>query len=116
MLLCLVAGTVSHDKTKAGNIQVVWLDNKVVLLSHRYCLEREDPSSYVLCDTIGRTGSDNEWKTECFRIVGDHEKPLMLQSLWKPKEGFSRRFEIQKRESVEAQSAKDTDTITAGIC
>ncbi|XP_055039882.2 ras-associating and dilute domain-containing protein-like isoform X2 [Misgurnus anguillicaudatus] len=81
----------------------------------RYCLESEDPSSYVLCDTIGRTGLDNEWKTECFRIVGDHEKPLMLQSLWKPKEGFSRRFEIQKRASVEAQTSKDTDTITAGL-
>ncbi|NP_001272317.2 Ras-associating and dilute domain-containing protein-like [Danio rerio] len=81
----------------------------------RYCLEKEDPSAYVLCDVIGRTGSDHEWKTECFRVVGDYEKPLMLQSLWKPKEGFSRRFEIQKRATVEAQSAKDTDTITAGL-
>lgn len=81
----------------------------------RYCLEKEDSSAYVLCDVIGRTGLDHEWKTECFRVVGDHEKPLMLQSLWKPKEGFSRRFEIQRRASVEAQSAKDTDTITAGL-
>ncbi|XP_051744349.1 ras-associating and dilute domain-containing protein-like isoform X6 [Ctenopharyngodon idella] len=81
----------------------------------RYCLEKEDSSAYVLCDVIGRTGLDHEWKTECFRVVGDHEKPLMLQSLWKPKEGFLRRFEIQKRASVEAQSAKDTDTITAGL-
>lgn len=78
-------------------------------------MEKEDPSLFVLCDVIGRPGLDNEWKTECFRVVGDHEKPLMLQSLWKPKEGFSRRFEIQKRSSVEAQSAKDTDNITAGI-
>lgn len=38
----------------------------------------------------------------------------MLQSLWKPKEGFSRRFEIQKRVSVEEQTAKETDTVTAG--
>ncbi|XP_051573638.1 ras-associating and dilute domain-containing protein-like isoform X2 [Myxocyprinus asiaticus] len=81
----------------------------------RYCLEKEDPSAYLLCDVIGRTGLDNEWKTECFRVVGDHEKPLVLQSLWKPKEGFSRRFEIQKRASVEAQSAKDADTVTAGL-
>ncbi|KAK6311978.1 hypothetical protein J4Q44_G00176420 [Coregonus suidteri] len=81
----------------------------------RYCLEKEDPSQYVLCDVIGQTGADHQWKTECFRVVGDHEKPLMLQSLWKPKEGFSRRFEIQKRVSVEEQSAKDTDTVTAGI-
>ncbi|XP_026073470.1 ras-associating and dilute domain-containing protein-like isoform X2 [Carassius auratus] len=81
----------------------------------RYCLEKEDSSAYVLCDVIGRTGSDHEWKTECCRVVGDHEKPLMLQSLWKPKEGFSRRFEIQKRENVEALSAKNTDTVTAGL-
>uniref|UniRef100_A0A8C1E0C0 Ras-associating and dilute domain-containing protein-like n=1 Tax=Cyprinus carpio carpio TaxID=630221 RepID=A0A8C1E0C0_CYPCA len=81
----------------------------------RYCLEKEDSSAYVLCDVIGRTGLDHEWKTECCRVVGDHEKPLMLQSLWKPKEGFSRRFEIQKRANVEALSAKNTDTITAGL-
>uniref|UniRef100_A0A8C1HRS8 Ras-associating and dilute domain-containing protein-like n=1 Tax=Cyprinus carpio carpio TaxID=630221 RepID=A0A8C1HRS8_CYPCA len=81
----------------------------------RYCLEKEDSSAYVLCDVIGRTGLDHEWKTECCRVVGDHEKPLMLQSLWKPKDGFSRRFEIQKRANVEAQSAKNTDTITAGL-
>ncbi|XP_071256349.1 ras-associating and dilute domain-containing protein-like isoform X2 [Salvelinus alpinus] len=81
----------------------------------RYCLEKQDPSRYVLCDVIGQTGADHQWKTECFRVVGDHEKPLMLQSHWKPKEGFSRRFEIQKRVSVEEQSAKETDTVTAGI-
>uniref|UniRef100_A0A8C8ICT8 Uncharacterized protein n=1 Tax=Oncorhynchus tshawytscha TaxID=74940 RepID=A0A8C8ICT8_ONCTS len=81
----------------------------------RYCLEKEDPSRYVLCDVIGQTGADHQWKTECFRVVGAHEKPLMLQSLWKPKEGFSRRFEIQKRVSVEEQTAKETDTVTAGI-
>lgn len=39
----------------------------------------------------------------------------MLQSLWKPKDGFSRRFEIQLRASVEEQSLKDRDTITAGM-
>ncbi|XP_060946379.1 ras-associating and dilute domain-containing protein-like [Limanda limanda] len=81
----------------------------------RYCLEKEDPTDYVLCDVIGQTGADNHWKRECFRIVGDNEKPLMLQSLWKPKEGFSRRFEIQLRASVEEQSLKDRDTVTAGI-
>uniref|UniRef100_A0A3Q1K9D0 Uncharacterized protein n=1 Tax=Anabas testudineus TaxID=64144 RepID=A0A3Q1K9D0_ANATE len=81
----------------------------------RYCLEKEDPSDYVLCDVIGQTGADNEWKRECFRVVGDNEKPLMLQSLWKPKEGFSRRFEIQLRANIEEQSLKDGDKITAGI-
>lgn len=81
----------------------------------RYCLEKEDPCDYVLCDVIGQTGVDNQWKRECFRVVGDHEKPLKLQSLWKPKEGFSRRFEIQLRASVEEQSLKERDTVTAGI-
>uniref|UniRef100_A0A672Y4E8 Si:ch73-281f12.4 n=1 Tax=Sphaeramia orbicularis TaxID=375764 RepID=A0A672Y4E8_9TELE len=81
----------------------------------RYCLEKEDPSDYVLCDVIGQTNTDNQWKRECFRVVGDNEKPLMLQSLWKPKEGFSRRFEIQRRACVEEQSLKDRDTVTAGI-
>ncbi|KAM4530933.1 ras-associating and dilute domain-containing protein-like isoform 2-T2 [Odontesthes bonariensis] len=81
----------------------------------RYCLEKEDANDYVLCDVIGQTGADNQWRRECFRVVGDNERPLMLQSLWKPKEGFSRRFEIQLRASVEEQSLKDRDTITAGI-
>lgn len=84
-------------------------------LLFRYCLEKEDANDYVLCDVIGQTGADNQWKRECFRVVGDNEKPLMLQSLWKPKEGFSRRFEIQLRMSVEEQSLKDRDTVTAGI-
>ncbi|XP_030645942.1 ras-associating and dilute domain-containing protein-like [Chanos chanos] len=81
----------------------------------RYCLEKEDPRDYVLCDVIGKIGADHQWKTECFRVVGDLERPLVLQSLWKPKEGFSRRFEIQKRSSVEERNAKDTDVITAGL-
>lgn len=77
-------------------------------------MEKEDADDYVLCDVIGQTGADNQWRRECFRVVGDHERPLMLQSLWKPKEGFSRRFEIQRRASVEEQSVRDRDTITAG--
>lgn len=86
-----------------------------LLLLFRYCLEKEDANDYVLCDVIGQTGADSQWKRECFRVVGDNERPLMLQSLWKPKEGFSRRFEIQRRVAVQEQSLKDTDTITAGI-
>lgn len=80
----------------------------------RYCLEKEDASNYVLCDVIGRTGADNLWRRECFRVVADHEKPLVLQSLWKPKDGFCRRFEIQQRASIEEQSLRERDTVTAG--
>ncbi|XP_024243667.2 ras-interacting protein 1-like isoform X2 [Oncorhynchus tshawytscha] len=80
----------------------------------RYCLNKEEAESYVLCDSIGYVG-DHQWKTECFRVVGDNEKPLLLQSLWKPREGLARRFEIQRRASVEEKRSRDKDTVTAGI-
>lgn len=82
--------------------------------SPRYCLDKAEAGAYVLCDVIGRIGEDRQWTMECLRIVGDNEKPLVLQSLWKPKEGFARRFEIQKRASVEEKSAEELDTVTAG--
>ncbi|XP_051926993.1 ras-associating and dilute domain-containing protein-like isoform X3 [Hippocampus zosterae] len=80
----------------------------------RYGFGKDEASSYVLCDTIGSI-SARLWKTEGFRVVGDNEKPLLLQSLWKPREGLARRFEIQRRSLVEEQSFKEQDTITAGI-
>uniref|UniRef100_A0A8C7L456 Uncharacterized protein n=1 Tax=Oncorhynchus kisutch TaxID=8019 RepID=A0A8C7L456_ONCKI len=80
----------------------------------RYGLNKEEAESYVLCDSIGYVG-DHQWKTECFRVVGDNEKPLLLQSLWKPREGLARRFEIQRRASVEEKRSRDKDTVTAGI-
>lgn len=79
----------------------------------RYGLNKEEAESYVLCDSIGYVG-DHQWKTECFRVVGDNEKPLLLQSLWKPREGLARRFEIQRRASVEEKRSRDKDTVTAG--
>ncbi|XP_076154343.1 ras-associating and dilute domain-containing protein isoform X1 [Alosa pseudoharengus] len=80
----------------------------------RYCLSKTDADSYVLCDVIGCIG-DHQWRTECLRVVGDNEKPLLLQSLWKPREGYARRFEIQKRASVEERTSKEKDTVTAGL-
>ncbi|XP_041714662.2 ras-associating and dilute domain-containing protein-like isoform X2 [Coregonus clupeaformis] len=80
----------------------------------RYGLNKEEAESYVLCDSIGYVG-DHQWRTECFRVVGDNEKPLLLQSLWKPREGLARRFEIQRRASVEEKRSRDKDTVTAGI-
>lgn len=82
-------------------------------MSCRYGLGKEEAETHVLCDTIGSIGG-NQWRTEGFRVVGDNEKPLLLQSLWKPREGLARRFEIQRRSSVEEKTAKDKDTITAG--
>uniref|UniRef100_A0A671VJ33 Si:ch211-176g6.2 n=1 Tax=Sparus aurata TaxID=8175 RepID=A0A671VJ33_SPAAU len=82
----------------------------------RYGLSKEEAESYVLCDTIGSTGN-HQWRTEGFRVVGDNEKPLLLQSLWKPREGLARRFEILRRSLVEEKTSKDKDTITAGtVC
>lgn len=79
----------------------------------RYGLSKEEAESYVLCDTIGAT-VDRQWRTEGFRVVGDNEKPLLLQSLWKPREGLARRFEIQRRSWVEERTSRDKDTVTAG--
>uniref|UniRef100_A0A8C7DY21 Rap associating with DIL domain n=1 Tax=Naja naja TaxID=35670 RepID=A0A8C7DY21_NAJNA len=81
----------------------------------RYGLNRVDVSRYVLCDVVGTfAGSEKQWKMEGLRILRDHEKPLLIQDLWKPREGFSRRFELRKRSEVEEMMAEDKDTITAG--
>lgn len=85
----------------------------ILTMSSRYGLAKEEAEVYVLCDTIGSTGN-HQWRTEGFRVVGDNEKPLLLQSLWKPREGLARRFEIQRRSWVEERTSKDKDTITAG--
>ncbi|XP_051770947.1 ras-associating and dilute domain-containing protein isoform X2 [Ctenopharyngodon idella] len=80
----------------------------------RYSLSKAEADDYVLCDVIGCI--ENQcWRTECVRVVGDNEKPLLLQSLWKPREGFARRFEIQRKATVEENNSKDKDTVTAGI-
>ncbi|XP_037546653.1 ras-associating and dilute domain-containing protein-like [Nematolebias whitei] len=80
----------------------------------RYGLNKREAESYILCDTIGSI-DNHQWRTEGFRVVGDHEKPLILQSLWKPKEGLVRRFEIQQRRLIEEKISGEKDTITAGI-
>lgn len=82
-------------------------------MSSSYGLPKEEAESYVLCDTIGSTGN-HQWRPEGFRVVGDNERPLLLQSLWKPREGLARRFEIQRKSWVEERTSKDKDTITAG--
>ena len=82
----------------------------------RYSFTTEKASDYVLCDVIGyftkKTGSVNiknpeedadKWVTEYARVISDKEKPLVLQQLWKPIGGFSRRFELRRR--VETQDS-----------
>nr|XP_051694732.1 ras-associating and dilute domain-containing protein isoform X3 [Oryctolagus cuniculus] len=81
----------------------------------RYALDPESASQYVLCDVVGQAGGPGQrWQAQCFRVFGDNEKPLLIQELWKPREGLSRRFELRKRSDVEELAAKDVDTITAG--
>eukprot|EP00061_Rhincodon_typus_P008217 g30636.t1 len=80
----------------------------------RYAVSRKSATEYLLCDVIGRfEGIDRHWRTECLRALGDNEKPLLLQDLWKPKEGFARRFELRTRAEVEQIAAKEKDTTTA---
>ncbi|KAM6972361.1 ras-associating and dilute domain-containing protein [Aplochiton taeniatus] len=89
----------------------------------RYSLNKAAAHSYVLCDVIGRLeggveggagGGGGGWRTECLRAMGDNEKPLLLQELWKPREGHARRFELRRRAEVEELNAKEKDTVTAG--
>ncbi|KFP21786.1 Ras-associating and dilute domain-containing protein, partial [Egretta garzetta] len=81
----------------------------------RYGLSQLSAGQYALCDVIGRfEGPEKRWQTEGLRVLGDHEKPLLIQDLWKPREGFSRRLELHKRAEAEALAARDVDTTTAG--
>ncbi|XP_056359348.1 ras-associating and dilute domain-containing protein [Oenanthe melanoleuca] len=82
----------------------------------RYGLSQLSAAQYALCDVIGRfQGPEKQWHTEGLRVLGDHEKPLLIQDLWKPREGFSRRLELRRRAEVEEMAARDVDTTTAGI-
>ncbi|XP_067170469.1 ras-interacting protein 1 [Apteryx mantelli] len=79
----------------------------------RYGLPPEQgaPGDYVLCDVVGRAaGPGGAWQAEHLRPVGDAERPLVLQDVWKPKAGCSRRFEIRRRHEVErACEAEDEE-------
>lgn len=52
-----------------------------------------------------KTAKENakKWLAEYSRVISDKEKPLVLQQLWKPLAGFSRRFELRRR--VETQDS-----------
>uniref|UniRef100_A0A8C5MHN4 Ras interacting protein 1 n=1 Tax=Leptobrachium leishanense TaxID=445787 RepID=A0A8C5MHN4_9ANUR len=81
----------------------------------RYVVDDSDTESYVLCDVVGRfVGHDGEWKMEYLRVIGDNERALVLQEMWKPKAGFSRRFEIRRKQEVEKITTIE-DNETAGI-
>uniref|UniRef100_A0A674K0Q6 Ras interacting protein 1 n=1 Tax=Terrapene triunguis TaxID=2587831 RepID=A0A674K0Q6_9SAUR len=72
----------------------------------------EEEGGYVLCDVVGRfEGPGGAWQAEHLRPVGDTERPLVLQDVWKPKAGLSRRFEVRRRREVErVGEAEDNET------
>lgn len=83
----------------------------------RYSLDSSNSKDYVLCDVIGffsstgdgakkenadkQSSESEKWITEYSRVIGDQEKPLVLQQLWKPITGFSRRFELRRKIETE---------------
>ncbi|XP_067878089.1 ras-interacting protein 1 isoform X2 [Heterodontus francisci] len=81
----------------------------------RYSMCQEQPANFLLCDVVGRVdGPAGSWQTQCLRVVGDSERPLVLQEMWRPRRGFSRRFEIRRREDVRRMEEHE-DTVTEGI-
>ncbi|XP_030840208.1 ras-associating and dilute domain-containing protein isoform X1 [Strongylocentrotus purpuratus] len=92
----------------------------------RYSLPRSAHREYVLCDVIGKfisrkqnglkktekEDSQDTWIEECVRPLADNEKPLLLQSFWKPDDGLVRRFEIRRRLDLPPE---EIDSITSGI-
>ena len=106
---------------KAVRVSTISTAQEVVKMAlERYGFENANPRDYVLCDVVGtfeqvenQRGSkrgkskppDEEeqpkWTTEYIRAINDYEKPLVLQSLWKPTNGRYRRFELRKRVDVE---------------
>ena len=114
---------------KAVRASTISTSQEVVKMAlERYGLEACNPKDFILCDVVGhfttsdsaasgkKKGSKKEkhefgaeqeqeepkWITEYVRAINDNEKPLVLQSLWKPTNGRSRRFELRKRLDVES--------------
>ncbi|KAM9310411.1 ras-interacting protein 1 isoform 2-T2 [Pholidichthys leucotaenia] len=70
-------------------------------------LQKHSPEDFLLCDVIGKPIQQPDgaikWETECRRSVAPWECPLLLVDMWRPKEGFERRFEIQRKEDYERE-------------
>lgn len=60
-----------------------------------------------MCDVIGKPIQQPDggikWETECRRSVAPWECPLLLVDMWRPKGGFERRFEIQRKDDYERE-------------
>ncbi|XP_012883025.1 PREDICTED: ras-interacting protein 1 [Dipodomys ordii] len=74
--------------------------------------------AFALCDALGRPATAGvgagEWRAEHLRVLGDSERPLLVQELWRARPGWARRFELRGREEArrleqEAFGAADGD-------
>ncbi|KAL0172395.1 hypothetical protein M9458_032706, partial [Cirrhinus mrigala] len=81
-------------------------------------LQKYSPEDFLLCDVIGKPIHQPDgaikWQTECRRSVASWECPLQLVDMWRPKDGFERRFEIQRldeyeREEKEKEKERERD-------
>ncbi|XP_027867061.1 ras-interacting protein 1 isoform X2 [Xiphophorus couchianus] len=70
-------------------------------------IQKHSPEDFLLCDVIGKSVQQPDgaikWETECRRCVAPWECPLMLVDMWRPKDGFERRFEIYRKEDYERE-------------
>lgn len=87
--------------------------------------------AFALCDALGRPAAggvgSGDWRAEHLRVLGDSERPLLVQELWRARPGWARRFELRGREEArrleqEAFGAADSDgepasrILGAGLC
>ncbi|XP_052003570.1 ras-interacting protein 1 [Xyrauchen texanus] len=81
-------------------------------------LQKYSPEDFLLCDVIGKPIQQPDgaikWETECRRSVASWECPLQLVDMWRPKDGYERRFEIQcleeyEREEKEKEKERERD-------
>ncbi|TNN02643.1 hypothetical protein fugu_010130 [Takifugu bimaculatus] len=70
-------------------------------------VQKYSPEDFLLCDVIGKPilqpDGAIKWETECRRSVAPWECPLLLVDMWRPKDGFERRFEIYRKEDYERE-------------
>lgn len=76
-------------------------------LHYPVAVQKHSPEDFLLCDVIGKPIQQPDgaikWETECRRSVAPWECPLLLVDMWRPKDGFERRFEIQRKEDYERE-------------
>lgn len=70
-------------------------------------LQKHSPEDFLLCDVIGKPIQQPDgaikWETECRRSVAPWECPLLLVDMWRPRDGYERRFEIQRKDDYERE-------------